>query len=192
MRPSDTTVQFAAPPAAPATGSPDAGGGTWCPPLRGRGAQAAGLAVSLAAVAVVSLVGASWTDTGTDSWYASLEQPAWNPPDWLFGPVWSVLYLLMAVAAWLVWRATDRAVERRLALGAYALQLALNLAWTGVFFGLERPRWALVEILALAVAIAATIGLFARLHRTAGMLLVPYLAWVLYAGSINAGVVALN
>lgn len=155
-------------------------------------AQVAGAAGSLGLVVAVSLVGQLWTDTGPGSWYADLEQPVWNPPDWLFGPVWSVLYLAMAVAAWLVWRDRDRWPERRRALSVYLVQLALNLGWTGVFFGLERPGWALVEIGALAVAIAVTIGLFWRLHRVAGALLVPYLVWVLYAASINAGVVALN
>jgi translocator protein len=92
----------------------------------------------------------------------------------------------------LVWRDTGRATARRTALGAYLVQLALNLGWTGVFFGLERPGWALAEIAVLAVAVAVTAVLFSRLHRVAGWMLVPYLAWVLFAGSINAGVVALN
>ncbi len=163
-----------------------------CPARRSAPAQAAGFAVSVALVAIVSLVGGSWTDTGTGSWYDSLDQPAWNPPGWVFGPVWGVLYLMMAVAAWLVWRDTDRPRARTAALVAYAVQLVLNLGWTGVFFGLERPGWAVVEIAALAVAIATTIFLFGRVHRDAAWLLVPYLAWVVFAGSINAGVVAMN
>lgn len=159
---------------------------------RARWAQVVGLVVSLGLVAGVSLIGQQWTDTGDGSWYAGLDQPVWNPPDWLFGPVWGVLYLAMAVAAWLVWRHTDRVAQRRTALGAYLVQLALNLGWTGVFFGLERPGWALGEIILLAVAVGVTAVLFGRLHRVAGLLLVPYLVWVVYAGSINAGVVALN
>ena len=159
---------------------------------RGTGMQLLGLAVSLAAVAAVSLIGRLWTDTTPDSWYSSLEQPSWNPPDWLFGPVWGLLYLLMAIAAWRIWRRTDRPAERRTALWVYVIQLALNLAWTGIFFGLERPGWALGEIAMLAVMIALTIVLFGRLDTSAAWMLAPYLAWVLFAGSINAGVVALN
>lgn len=159
---------------------------------RGTPGQLVGMAVSLAAVAAVSLIGRSWTDTGSNSWYSSLEQPSWNPPDWVFGPVWGALYLLMAIAAWRIWRRTDRPDERRNALAAYAVQLMLNLTWTGIFFGLERPAWALAEIALLAASIVLTIVLFGRLDRAAASMLVPYLAWVLFAGSINAGVVALN
>lgn len=156
------------------------------------GQQLTGLVVSIAAVAAVAVLGGLWTDTGQGSWYASLDQPDWNPPDAVFGPVWTALYLAMAVAAWLVWRPLDRSAERTLALGAYGVQLVLNLGWTGVFFGLERPGWALVEISVLALAVAVTIGLFWNLNRVAGALLVPYLGWVVFAASLNAGVSALN
>lgn len=162
------------------------------PARRPVGQQVAGLGVSIAVVAVVALVGGLWTDTGPGSWYGSLEQPDWNPPDAVFGPVWSVLYLAMAVAAWLVWRPLDRPWDRRWALIAYGVQLVLNLGWTGVFFGLERPGWALVEISLLALAVAVTIGLFWNVNRLAGALLLPYLGWVVFAASLNAGVSALN
>lgn len=158
------------------------------PPL----AQAVGLVASIALVAVVALIGGMWADTGSDSWYSSLEQPDWNPPDAAFGLVWSALYLAMAGAAWLVWRRCDRLAERRVALAVYGVQLALNLGWTGVFFGLQRPGWALVEISVLALAVAVTIGLFWNLDRIAGALLLPYLGWVVFAASLNAGVSALN
>lgn len=141
---------------------------------------------------MVALVGGLWTDTGPGSWYASLEQPDWNPPDAVFGPVWSVLYLAMALAAWLVWRPTDRRAERLAALATYGVQLMLNLGWTGVFFALQRPGWALIEISVLALAVAVTIGLFWNLNRWAGALLLPYLGWVVFAASLNAGVSALN
>lgn len=162
------------------------------PERRPIAAQAAGLVASIVLVAVVALIGGMWTDTGSGSWYSSLEQPDWNPPDAAFGPVWSALYLAMAVAAWLVWRRCDRWAERRIALAVYGVQLALNLGWTGVFFGLQRPGWALVEISVLALAVAVTIGLFWNLDRVAGALLLPYLGWVVFAASLNAGVSALN
>jgi translocator protein len=161
-------------------------------PTRSVGAQAAGLMVSIVLVAAVALTGRVWTDTGPDSWYAGLQQPDWNPPDAAFGPVWTALYLAMAVAAWLVWRARERRRERQLALAVYGVQLALNLGWTAVFFGLQRPGWALVEISVLALAVAVTIGLFWNVNRFAGALLLPYLAWVVFAASLNAGVSALN
>jgi translocator protein len=151
-----------------------------------------GLVLSFALVALVSLVGSWWTDTGDGSWYAQLEQPAWEPPDWLFGPVWTVLYILMAVAAWLVARCGLHRTDVQVALGLYVVQLALNLGWTGVFFGLEEPGWAVVEIVALIVALLATIGAFARLSRVAAALLVPYLLWIGYAGALTAGIATLN
>jgi translocator protein len=143
------------------------------------------LGLSLLAVVVVAVLGALGTETGPGTWYDDLEQPAWNPPDWLFGPVWSVLYLLMAVAAWLVWRAGGRRE-----LVPYALQLALNLAWTWVFFAGEAPWPGAVVIAALVVAIAVTIAAFRRRSTLAAWLLVPYLGWVLYATALNVAIAA--
>jgi translocator protein len=146
----------------------------------------------MGAVAVVAAVGASWTHTGPGTWYATLDQPTWSPPSWLFAPVWTALYLAMAIAAWLV---IGEGLERRpvkLAVGAYAVQLLLNFAWTGIFFALESPGWALVDINLLWIAIVVTAILFWRLLPLAGWLLVPYLAWVSYAASLNASIVALN
>jgi translocator protein len=151
-----------------------------------------GLLLSFALVAAVSLAGTLWTDTGDGSWYEQLEQPAWEPPDWLFGPVWTVLYVLMAVAAWLVSRCGLHRGDVQIALGLYLLQLALNLGWTGVFFGLERPGWALVEIVVLVLVLLATIVAFARVSKIAAALLVPYLLWVGYATALTAAIAALN
>lgn len=159
---------------------------------RGTTAQIVGLAVSLALVTVVAVVGASWTDTGAGSWYDELDKPPWTPPGWAFGVVWTALYAAMAVAAWLVWRHTDRPRARHQALGAYLVQLALNLGWTGVFFGLEAPGWATLEIVVLAVVLALTTRWFWPLHRIAAYLLVPYLGWVVFAASLSAGVFVLN
>src|SRR5690606_27482683 len=112
---------------------------------------------------------------------------SWRPPDWLFAPVWTALYLAIAVSGWLVWREAGIA-GAALPLGVYALQLLLNAAWTPIFFGLKRPDLALAEIVLLWGAIAATIVLFASVSATAAWLLVPYLAWVSFATALNGSV----
>lgn len=115
------------------------------------------------------------------SWYAGLNKPSWNPPAWIFGPAWTLLYTLMAVAAWLVWRRAGW--SRSLAL--YFVQLALNAAWTPIFFGSHELGWALIEIMTMWVAIALTLASFLRVNKTAGWLFVPYLAWVTFATALN-------
>jgi tryptophan-rich sensory protein len=138
----------------------------------------------------VSAIGAIATLPEIPGWYAQLAKPSFTPPNWVFGPVWTTLYILMAIAAWLVWR--DRAPARTRALAAWGVQLALNLAWSLLFFGSHRIGLALAEIVLLLLAIAATIALFAPLSRVAAMLLVPYLAWVAYATALNFAVWRLN
>lgn len=124
-------------------------------------------------------------------WYAGLNKPSWNPPPWIFGPVWTALYLMMATAAWLVWRRGGWAVQRR-TLTLYLVQLALNAVWTPLFFGLHRPGAALVEIL-LLLAAAVVAGLaFARVSRAAGWLFAPYAAWVAFASWLNFTLWRLN
>lgn len=124
-------------------------------------------------------------------WYASIAKPSWNPPSWVFGPVWTLLYTMMAVAAWLVWqRGAGRA--RRVALGLFGVQLALNAAWTPLFFGLHLMGIAFAEILLLWIAIVATIMAFGRVHRVAAWLLAPYLAWVSFAAFLNFTLWRLN
>jgi len=151
----------------------------------------AALIVLLAVVAAVSVLGSAVTVPKIPGWYASLNKPAFNPPAWIFGPVWTVLYVLMAVAAWRIWL-QPATPERRTALAWFALQLAFNAAWSQIFFGLERPGWALAVIVALVVAVAVTLWRFVRLDRLAGWLLVPYLAWLLFATVLNGAVVVLN
>jgi len=144
----------------------------------------------LAVIAVIAIGG--WTTAeAIPQWYANLTRPSWTPPNWVFGPVWTVLYILMAIAAWLVWR-RRRGVGVGAAMGAWWAQLALNLLWTLLFFGLRQPLWALIEIILLWLAILLTIGLFSRIRSLASALLLPYLLWVSYAASLNVGIVALN
>jgi len=125
------------------------------------------------------------------AWYDSLNKPAWNPPGWVFGPVWSTLYTLMAVAAWLVWKRGGFRDQRK-PLTWFIAQLALNSAWSPLFFGLHEPSIAFGEILLLWAAIAGTIRAFYPVSRPAACLLIPYLAWVSFATALNFTLWRLN
>jgi tryptophan-rich sensory protein len=127
----------------------------------------------------------------TDGWYVALHKPSWNPPAWLFGPAWTLLYITMAVAAWLVWREGGWKAQGR-SLGLFLLQWFLNALWTPLFFGLHRPGLAFAEIVLLWLAIAATLVSFWRVRQVAGILLVPYLAWVSFAAALNFTIWRLN
>ena len=157
--------------------------------MRAIGPQLLGLLVFLAASALVAGLGGLATATNVNGWYATADKAPWSPPNWVFGPVWTLLYTAMAVAAWLVWR--RRTAATRPALTAYAVQLVLNLLWTPVFFGLypvlgTAALWiAFGIIVALAVAVAVTVVYFGPISRTAGLLLLPYLSWIVFAASLN-------
>jgi translocator protein len=127
----------------------------------------------------------------TDGWYLGINKPTWNPPAWVFGPAWTFLYVTMAIAAWLVWREGGWRMQGR-ALGLFVLQWALNALWTPLFFGLHRPELALIDIVALWLAILATLIAFWRLRRVAGILLLPYLAWVTFAAALNFTIWRMN
>ena len=160
------------------------------------GVQAAALAGFLAASFLVAALGGFSTVSNVDGWYGTADKAPWSPPNWLFGPVWTVLYAAMAVAAWLVWR--RRTSRTRPALAAYAVQLCLNLAWTPVFFGLypflgTAALWlALAIILALIAAVTVTVLYFGPISRTAGLLLLPYVAWLVFAATLNLWAAAYN
>ena len=145
------------------------------------------VAVCFAAAAL----GVWLTGNAIESWYVTLNKPAWNPPNWLFGPVWSVLYLLMAIAAWIVWRHRGWHAGR-VPLVLFAVQLALNAAWSGLFFGLRSPGAGMVEIILLWGAILATLISFGRVSRGAAALMVPYLLWVSFAAVLNLAIWRLN
>lgn len=149
------------------------------------------LLIILALTLAAALVGGLASAGGTGDWYSSLARPSWTPPDWVFGPVWTVLYATIGVAAWLVWRRRAGA-QVTPALTAWGVQLALNAAWMGLFFGLRRPGLALVEIIVLVVAVAVATLLFWRVAPGAGLLLVPYLAWVCFAAALNGAIWWLN
>ncbi|MCC8537943.1 TspO/MBR family protein [Xanthomonas axonopodis pv. poinsettiicola] len=125
------------------------------------------------------------------SFYAELVRPAWAPPGWLFGPVWTVLYGMMAVSVWLVWRRGGW-TGARAALILFVAQLALNGLWSWLFFAWHLGAWAFADIVALWLVLAATIAAFAKRHALAAWLLVPYLAWVSFAAALNFSVWQLN
>lgn len=161
------------------------------PQTKSRAVQVVGLVVSIALVFLVAWVGANITTPQIPNWYANLEKPSFNPPSWVFGPTWTLLYLMMATAAWLVWRKEGFA-GAKLALGVYGVQLFLNGLWSPLFFGWQRPDLALINIVLMWFAILATILLFWRHHRVAASLLVPYLLWVSFATVLNASIWWMN
>lgn len=148
------------------------------------------LVVLLAASAAVAAIGGGATAGSVATWYPTLIKPSFNPPDWIFGPVWTVLYIMMALAAWRVWCADHPGRSR--ALAAYGVQLLLNLAWSVIFFGLQRPDLALLEIVVLVAAVAVILRWFWAIDRLAGVLFVPYLAWISFATVLNAAIWWLN
>ena len=139
----------------------------------------------------VAAAGGAVTATSVTTWYAGLAKPSFNPPDSVFGPVWTTLYLMIAVAGHRLWRARGAAGRTR-ALVLWFAQLAVNCAWSFFFFGAHRPDLALVDIVALLVLIVAGIVAFARVDRVAAWLFVPYLAWVSFAAVLNAAIWHLN
>jgi tryptophan-rich sensory protein len=153
-------------------------------------AQWIGLACAVAACFAAAGIGSLYTTPAIPVWYASLQKPAWNPPNWLFGPVWTLLYLSMAVAVWLVWR--ERGFAASLPLALFAVQLILNALWSIIFFGWKRPGLALVEIFFLWAAIFATMLSFWRVSQIAAWLMWPYLMWVTFAGFLNLAIWKLN
>lgn len=150
------------------------------------------LAAAVAVSFLPGVVGSLLTAPAIPTWYAGLIKPAFNPPDWVFGPAWTLLYLLMGIALFLVVRngPADRRVK--VAAGAFAVQLVLNGLWSYVFFGLRAPGWALIEIGVLWVSILIALILFLRISRTAGLLLIPYLLWVTFAAVLNGAIWRLN
>ena len=141
----------------------------------------------------VALSGALITQPEIPRWYAFLAKPAWTPPNWVFPVAWNILYAFMAISIWRLWeRARQSTPRASRAIVLFLVQLALNAAWSPMFFGLHAIRTGLAIIVALAIVLTATIISAHRVDRLAAWLLVPYLAWILYAASLNAGIAALN
>lgn len=150
------------------------------------------LLISLALPQIAAVSGALFTVTGTGSWYQQINKPSWNPPGWVFGPVWTTLYILMGIAFYLVWKSNASDKLKRPAMTLWVVQLVLNFFWTLIFFGAQEPGWALVEIIGLWIFILLTILAFARIHKTAAWLLVPYLLWVSFATVLTGTIWQLN
>jgi benzodiazapine receptor len=158
---------------------------------RSRFADFAGLVLLVAICLGIGALGGAVTASSVTTWYPTLAKPSFNPPSWVFGPVWTALYILMAVAAWRVWRAADRDTARG-PLAVFALQLALNLGWSVAFFGLQKIGLAVLVIVALDLAVLSTAVLFRRIDAAAALLLVPYLAWIAFATALNIAIWRLN
>ena len=158
-------------------------------PARVRAPLAAALFVG-GCLLVGGLAGLSTMD-GVRTWYPTIAKPSWTPPDAVFGPVWTVLYLAMGFAAWRVWRCGPSPRVAR-ALTLFGVQLGLNAAWSPIFFALHRPAVALAVIVALDVTLAATLAAFRRVDRVAALVLVPYFLWCLFATALNAAIVHLG
>lgn len=137
----------------------------------------------------VGMIGGLATAPSIESWYRTIAKPDWTPPDWVFGPVWTILYIMMGVAAWLVWKTRDRVAP---AMALFGVQLALNLAWSLLFFGARSPGLALIEVVFLWTSVLLTMLAFFGRQSTAGWLFVPYLAWVSFAAMLNFAIWSMN
>jgi len=149
----------------------------------------------IAAVLIASaagLIGSIFTSSSVSTWYTTLTKPWFNPPGWVFGPVWTVLYVLMGISAYLVWIKGFDNKEVKIALGVFGVQLVLNAVWSFLFFGLQSPFYALIEIGVLWIAITATMFVFYRINKTAMYLLIPYIVWVSFAAVLNYSIWILN
>jgi tryptophan-rich sensory protein len=153
--------------------------------------RAVGLVVIVLVCFVAAGVGVLAMKRGLVEWYPSLAKPSWTPPNWVFGPVWTFLYLTMGVAAWLVWRRAGWAAAA-IPLTLFAAQLALNALWTPLFFGLHRPDLAFADIVVLWLAIVAATVAFWRVTPSAAILMLPYLAWVSFASALNFAIWRMN
>ena len=148
------------------------------------------LIIALLIPLAVGAISGYFTTTGVNGWYAAAAKPAFNPPNWIFGPVWTTLYALMGIALYLVWK-TD-APARQTAVILFGVQLALNFAWSFIFFSLKQPGWAFAELLLMWVMILLTIFAFGKISSLAAWLLVPYISWVSFAGVLNYFIWKLN
>jgi translocator protein len=164
------------------------------------------LAGSIGLSLMAGIIGGVFTSQSIPTWYATLTKPDWNPPNWVFGPVWTILYILIGISLYLLWttnpktplikkllhKAGEGSQTKKTALTLFAIQLVLNTLWSIIFFGLKNPGLALIEIILLWFAIAATIHYTAKLNKLAAYLLVPYILWVSFATILNLAIVTLN
>ncbi|MEI2737972.1 MAG: TspO/MBR family protein [Chitinophagaceae bacterium] len=153
------------------------------------------IAKLIIAIAIPIAIGATaglFTVTGVGSWYQTINKPSWNPPGWVFAPVWTTLYVMMGVSLYLVWKSGVSNNLKRTAIGLFAFQLVLNFFWSLIFFDQQQPGWALVEIIVMWFFILFTIFAFAKVNKTAAWLLVPYISWVSFATILNYTIWKMN
>ena len=141
---------------------------------------------------LAGVIGSIFTTSAIPTWYVTLNQPSFNPPAWLFGPVWTLLYALMGIAAFLVWNKGWARIDVRKAIYIFIFQLIINAAWSVIFFGLQNPAAAFVDIIVLWLAILATMLSFAKISKPAVWLLAPYILWVSFAAVLNYSIWMLN
>lgn len=150
------------------------------------------LIIAIAIPLVVGGISGFFTVNSVQSWYLTINKPSWNPPSWVFGPVWTTLYVMMGIGLFLVWKADTSTELKKIAIALFAVQLLLNFFWSLIFFQQHQPGWALVDLIALWVFIVLTIFAFAQVNKTAAWLLVPYISWVSFAGILNYTIWRLN
>lgn len=143
------------------------------------------LIVSILIPQIAGVIGSLFTMESVRTWYQTLNKPSFNPPDWIFGPVWTALYILMGIALFLIWKNGPGRREARLAVVFFSIQMLLNVAWSFLFFYLRMPLYGFMEIIVLWASILLTTVAFFRINRTAGILFIPYLLWVSFASVLN-------
>lgn len=147
------------------------------------------LLISVAICLSAGFLGSIFTSSKIPSWYASLIKPSFNPPNWVFGPVWTTLFILMGVSLYLVWTSKTKSNEPYY---LFSIQFLLNILWSAIFFGMQSPFYALIEIVLLWILILLTMISFWKISKTAGMLLIPYILWVSFAAFLNLNIWLLN
>lgn len=150
------------------------------------------LVFSIIICQLAGLIGSFFTASSIDTWYAALQKPSFNPPSWIFGPVWVTLFVLMGISLYLVWEKGIKAKGAKTALIFFGIQLALNALWSIIFFGLRSPLYASIEIIILWLAILFTILKFYRISKPAAYLLIPYMLWVSFAAVLNISIAIIN
>jgi len=150
------------------------------------------LIVSISIPLLIGFTSGFFTITGAGSWYQTIQKPSWNPPGWVFGPVWTTLYVMMGIALFLIWKSSANKDVKQTAILLFSIQLILNFFWSFIFFNQQQPGWALVEIIVLWSAILITIFSFSKINNTASWLLVPYISWVSFATILNYTIWKLN
>lgn len=150
------------------------------------------LIIAIAIPLLVGGISGFFTASSVGGWYQTINKPSWNPPNWIFGPVWTTLYVMMGIALFLVWKQQGSSSQKNTAIILFAVQLAFNFCWSLIFFKWHQPGWALAEIIVMWLLILLTIFAFAKVNTVAAWLLVPYISWVSFATLLNYTIWKLN